>query len=215
MNLIDTYFWLHDGLAARLKLLDWVPPLCLRLVLAPVMIVAGLNKFEHFDTTVAWFGDGIGLPLPGLMAFLAASTELAGGLLLLIGLAVRWISVPLMFTMVVAAATVHWENGWFAIASSNGQTSPARAVAMLGVPAAVKSMEGTAETRAILSRSRQILQQHGNYQYLTSRGPLVILNNGIEFAAIYFLMLMVLLRTGGGRIISTDYWLNRWLRLPA
>ena len=51
------------------------------------------------------------------------------GKVLLLGLATRYIAVPLMITMVVAAATVHWENGWFAIAPSNPETSAARPLA--------------------------------------------------------------------------------------
>ena len=213
-TLIDTYFWLHNGVFRRLKCFDGIPALALRLFVAPIMIVAGLNKFEHFDSTVSWFGDVLGMPFPELMAFLAATTELGGGLLLLVGLAVRWISIPLMFTMLIAAATVHWEYGWFAIAPTSAASSPARVAAALHIPAAVKSQAGTRQTRALVSEARQVLQQHGDYERLTSKGPFVILNNGIEFAATYFLMLLVLLFSGGGRFVSIDYWLDRWLRLP-
>jgi uncharacterized membrane protein YphA (DoxX/SURF4 family) len=51
---------------------------------------------------------------------LAAGFELLGAIVLAPGLAVRWISVPLMVTMVVAAFPVHWENGWLAIAEGSG-----------------------------------------------------------------------------------------------
>ena len=37
----------------------------------------------------------------------------------------------------------------------------------------------------------------------------MVLNNGIEFAATYFIMLLSLLFTGGGRYSSLDYWLAR------
>jgi uncharacterized membrane protein YphA (DoxX/SURF4 family) len=36
-----------------------------------------------------------------------------------------------------------------------------------------------------------------------------MLNNGMEFAATYFVMLLVLLVYGGGRYVSLDYWLKR------
>ena len=36
-----------------------------------------------------------------------------------------------------------------------------------------------------------------------------ILNNGIEFSAIYFAMLLSLFFMGGGRFVSIDYWLKR------
>ncbi len=40
----------------------------------------------------------------------------------------------------------------------------------------------------------------------------MILNNGIEFAATYFIMLLVLLFMGGGRYTSVDYFIGRkWL----
>jgi len=39
-----------------------------------------------------------------------------------------------------------------------------------------------------------------------------VLNNGIEFAATYLVMLLSLFFTGGGRLLSLDYWLQRQLR---
>jgi putative oxidoreductase len=37
----------------------------------------------------------------------------------------------------------------------------------------------------------------------------MILNNGIEFAATYFVMLLALFFMGGGRWVSLDDWLRR------
>ena len=54
----------------------------------------------------------MGLPFPFLMAFLATATEFFGAIALFFGVAERWISLPLMFTMIIAAGTVHWDNGW-------------------------------------------------------------------------------------------------------
>ncbi|MOA56323.1 hypothetical protein D3C78_1802810 [compost metagenome] len=50
-----------------------------------------------------------------------------------------------------------------------------------------------------LERARALLKAHGNYDWLTSSGKLVVLNNGIEFAATYLLMLLALFFTGAGR----------------
>ena len=36
-----------------------------------------------------------------------------------------------------------------------------------------------------------------------------MLNNGIEFAATYFVMLLVLFFIGAGRYASIDYWLRK------
>jgi len=177
--------------------LDFLAPLALRLYLVPIFWVAGINKFRGWDNTVAWFGNpdwGLGLPFPELMAFLAASSEVLGAVLLLVGLAVRWISIPLMVTMIVAMVTVHWQHGWQAIADPT--------MCLFNCADAQAAVER-------LARAREILQEYGNYEWLTEQGSFVVLNNGIEFAATYFIMLLTLFFIGGGRYVSIDYWLER------
>lgn len=198
--------------------LDFIAPLLLRLFLAPVFISAGLNKLLAFDSTVEWFGNadwGLGLPLPWLMAFLAVATELLGGVLLLLGLATRYIAVPLMVTMLVAAFAVHWDNGWYAIAPSDPATSMSQPLAAIGVPGAEASLQNSEEVSKRLDAARGLLQEHGHYNWLTETGPFVVLNNGIEFAATYFIMLLSLFFTGAGRYLSVDYWLGKVLRLAS
>ena len=176
--------------------LSGLAPLLLRLYLTPVLLQAGWNKYQHFDNTVAWFGNadwGLGLPLPALLAALAIAAELLGGIFLLLGLFTRLASIPLMITMLVAIFAVHWPNGWLAIADSSSWLANERVV-------------NSAEQ---LSAAKNLLQHHGNYDWLTSNGSIVILNNGIEFAATYFVMLLSLFFTGGGRYFSLDYYLNR------
>ncbi|MGB1110868.1 MAG: hypothetical protein ACPG4N_10960, partial [Gammaproteobacteria bacterium] len=60
-----------------------------------------------------------------------------------------------------------------------------------------------------LSAANSLLQEHGNYSWLTASGEFVILNNGIEFAMTYFIMLLALFFMGGGKYLSVDYWLGR------
>lgn len=198
---------LHDQLDA-LRAVDFFAPLALRLYLAPVFWVAGMNKVADFDNTVAWFGNpdwGLGLPLPTLMAALATATEVAGGVLLLLGLAVRWISLPLMVTMLVAIFTVHIGNGWQAIADS----SSAFASRHLGV----FQFEDASGAGERLAAARELLKQHGHYDWLTETGSFVVLNNGIEFAATYLVMLFALFVLGAGRYLSLDHWIaRRWRR---
>jgi len=187
--LARTYYRLHDAVFPRLRHLEGLAPLALRLYLVPVLWLAGTQKIANMQSTVEWFGNsewGLGLPLPHLLAPLAAYTEAVGALLLLLGLAVRWVSIPLMITMAVAALTVHWGNGWAAIADSSAQEIAVR-----------------------LGEARDILREHGNYRWLTEKGDFVILNNGIEFAVTYFVMLLSLLFMGGGRYVSLDYYLAR------
>ena len=196
----------------RTRSLDFLAPLALRLFLAPVMLSAGYNKAMSFESTVAWFGNadwGLGLPAPALLAFLATVTELVGGILLLLGLFTRYICIPLMFTMLVAMGTVHWQNGWFAIAPANPQTSMAAPLAALGLPGAQQSIENSEGVGERLDRARGILREHGHYQWLTEKGGFVVLNNGIEFAMTYFIMLLVLFFQGAGRYLSLDDWIAR------
>lgn len=205
---------LHDLLDLTRRL-DFLAPLLLRLYLAPIMIASGWTKATAFESTAAWFGNpdwGLGLPLPGLMAFLAIAAELVGGFFLLIGLATRYVAIPLMITMAVAATAVHWDNGWFAIAPSNPETSTAMPLAALGIDAAERSLENSEEVGKRLNMAKSILREHGNYGWLTEKGNFVVLNNGIEFAATYFVMLLVLFFYGAGRYLSLDYWLYRRFR---
>lgn len=170
--------------------------LLLRIYLAPIFWMAGINKLNAFDDTVAWFGNpdwGLGLPFPWLMAFLATATELLGAVLLTVGLMTRVICIPLVITMAVAIGSVHWENGWQAIAD------PKAPFANEQVMAAPQKLE----------RAQAILQEHGNYEWLTASGKFVILNNGIEFAATYLIMLLALIGLGAGKYHSLDYWIAR------
>jgi putative oxidoreductase len=107
---------------------------------------------------------------------------------------VRWISVPLMVTMVVAAVTVRWQNGWLVIAEGSGS---------------LFASDRTIGAIERLDRAKDILREHGNYSWLTENGSLVILNNGIEFATTYFITLLALFFIGAGRYLSIDFWLAR------
>ena len=198
----------------KTRSLDFSVLLLMRLLLAPVFISAGMHKLTNFGDIVSWFGNaewGLGLPFPMLMAMLATAAELVGGIFLLAGLMTRLVAIPLMITMLVAAFSVHWQHGWFAIAPSNPATSAAQPLAIIGVPAAQRSLENSVEVGERLQRARGLLREHGNYDWLTEHGGLVVLNNGIEFSAIYFIMLLALFFYGAGRYVSADYWLARAL----
>ncbi|MEM9533559.1 MAG: DoxX family protein [Pseudomonadota bacterium] len=169
----------------------------LRVYLAPIFIAAGGNKLANAEGVAQWFAS-LGLPAPELMVYLAGGTEFIGGWLLLAGVAVRWICIPLMFTMVVAAGTAHWENGWH-VAPETELTAPWEWREDL--------IEGAVERR---SRARALLRRHGNYDYLTESGSITINKNGIEWAATYFVMLMALMALGAGKFLSVDYWVGRF-----
>ena len=202
---------MRQQLLSYLRCIEGIAPLLLRVFLAPIFIKAGYGKlqlgaedlgfFERLSANpnvVAWFGSpewGLGLPMPEVLALMAGWTEFLGGWLLLFGLLTRLISLPLMLTMVVAATTAHWSNGWHALPE-----------AKLTVPWEWR-MDLIEEGLDRKSRAVSILKEHGNYSYLTEAGSVTILKNGIEFSVTYFIMLLSLLFTGGGRFTSVDYWL--------
>jgi uncharacterized membrane protein YphA (DoxX/SURF4 family) len=188
-SLVQGFSRFQEALFGRLAYLDGLAPLALRLYLVPVFWMAGTQKIAGIENTIEWFGNaeyGLGLPFPALLAYLAAYTEAIGALLLLLGLATRWISIPLIITMLVAIFAVHWDSGWAAIADSSAP-----------------------EVAQRLGAARDLLREHGNYSWLTEKGSFVILNNGIEFAVTYLIMLLSLFFTGGGRYVSVDYYLGR------
>ena len=216
---------LYHRILNKLQFLDGLPSLLIRFILAPVMIIAGFNKlalsgdvthfYQYFLASydiVAWFGNsdwGLGLPMPSLLAFLAAWTEFLGGIFILLGLFTRLTAIPLMITMLVAATTVHASNGWFAVTPTDASTSPARVLNWLAIPGSEASLVNSNEASERLAKMRELLETHGYTEYLYAKGKPVILNSGIEFSAIYFVMLLSLFFAGGGRYVSLDYWLTR------
>lgn len=90
--------------------------------LAVLRVVTGLVFFMHgwtkvfvwgFEGTAAGFAQ-MGIPLAGVAGPMVGLLELLGGVALVAGLATRWISIPLAFTMLVAILKVHLAAGFFA-----------------------------------------------------------------------------------------------------
>jgi putative oxidoreductase len=109
--------------------LTFLPLLLVRLVLAYGFYTPAMMKWKDINAIAGWFGEQLHLPFPLLNAYLAASTEAAGVVLLTLGLGTRIISIPLMVTMFVAIRTVHWGNGFEA--ANNGFEIPLYYLLML------------------------------------------------------------------------------------
>ncbi len=152
--------------------------LAMRLILAYVFFNAAMEKWSDMDATISWFGNSLHMPFPALNAYLSATTELVGSILLLFGLGSRAISIPLLFVLFIAIVTVHSAHGWLAIGDSMHDPEIAKR----------------------LSKAREILREHGNYEWLTEKGSFVILQNGVEFVVMYMTMLLMILGTGPGRL---------------
>src|SRR5215468_10200529 len=75
--------------------------LVIRLYWGWKFLESGIGKFSHPDKVIAFFTD-LNIPAPALNAYLNATLETVGGILLILGLASRLIAVPLVVNMVMA-----------------------------------------------------------------------------------------------------------------
>ena len=112
---------LYKFLLGKVQCLADLPPLIFRLILAYGFYGPAIKKASNVNGIIEWF-TSMGIPAPALNAYMATATECAGVVCLLLGLATRIISVPLMVVMVVAVKTVHWEHGF--ACSDNGFEVP-------------------------------------------------------------------------------------------
>ena len=135
------------NLLKNFEALSFVPLTLIRVYLFFVFWYAGTGKIDNFEKFSGYLGT-LGVPLPDILSWMVILTEAGGAALLLVGLFVRWMSVPLLIVMFFAGYLVHYQNGWAHEA------------------------------------------------------------NGIEFAAIYSLMILTLLCFGGGKYLSLDYWVS-------
>ena len=135
------------NLLKNFEALSFVPLTLIRVYLFFVFWYAGTGKIDNFDNFSGYLGT-LGVPLPDILSWMVILTEAGGAALLLVGLFVRWMSIPLLIVMFFAGYLVHYQNGWAHEA------------------------------------------------------------NGIEFAAIYSLMILTLLCFGGGKYLSLDYWVS-------
>ena len=78
--------------------------LLLRIGVGVIFIVAGWGKITGIEGTQGFFGD-IGIPLPGLMAWVVALVEFVGGILVLVGAYIRIPAILLAIIMLVAILT--------------------------------------------------------------------------------------------------------------
>lgn len=203
---------------------DGTAALLMRLILAPVMIAAGCEKL-HGENWFVHSLDTFPFPFnvlpPDVSWFLASWTEFLGGICLLLGVGTRISAIALAVTMFVAAWSVHLPNGWAAVAPSQPPAvcipdtqERAMASAWEKYVHCYNVNERTLDAAKRLQRTREILKDEADFSYLNGMGPLVKLNNGIEFATMYFAMLLALLFIGGGRYVSLDWWIRRFIGKP-
>ena len=82
-----------------------------RLAIAYGFYEPAMRKWSDIDGVASWFGN-IGIPMPLLNAYMSATTEILGVILLTIGLFTRLIAIPLIVIMIVAIFAVHLPSGF-------------------------------------------------------------------------------------------------------
>lgn len=91
--------------------LNWFQKIVLlgiRLAWGFLFAQAGWGKWQDIGKVTGFFTD-LGIPFPMLNAYVVATTELIGGIFLLLGLFGRLTPIPLIIAMVVAYATTEQE----------------------------------------------------------------------------------------------------------
>ena len=114
---------LMNTVEEKLNLTQDVALLGLRFMLAYTFFSPAMMKWADMASVAMWF-DSMGIPLPTLNAYMAASTEMAGVVLLTLGLGTRFISIALMGVLGVAIITVHGANGFAFVKEGSEVVNP-------------------------------------------------------------------------------------------
>src|SRR5215831_16894185 len=97
--------WVQQ-LITRWNLARWAP-IPLRLIVGYGFFAHGVAKLERGPDHFADILQAIGTPAPHIMAWLTIFVELFGGVAVLLGAFVVWVSAPMVAVLLVAIFTVH------------------------------------------------------------------------------------------------------------
>lgn len=103
-SLVSFLVWIHTLFIRVTGLLQHPFLLALRLYWGYDFFQTGLGKLNNLERTTEFFAS-LQIPFPAVNAVFVGSLELVGGVLLLLGLASRYITVPLIVSLCVAYAT--------------------------------------------------------------------------------------------------------------
>lgn len=101
----------------------------LRLIVGFGFMQHGFSKLAADPHHFAAMLNAIGVPEPGLMAYLTILTEIFGGLAVLLGAFVAFAALPMAIVLVIPIFTVQWPNGFssiklLAVTASGAQFGP-------------------------------------------------------------------------------------------
>jgi putative oxidoreductase len=91
----------------------------LRVLVGVTFLLHGFPKIANIGG-FAGFLTSLGVPAPGLFAFLVVALEVGGGLLLILGLATRWVSLLFVIQMLVTTLLVKLPSAGFIAPQGGG-----------------------------------------------------------------------------------------------
>ena len=100
--------------SATSALAPWAP-LLLRAVVGVGLVMHGYAKLARGPDTFAVVLHTLGVPLPGVLAWLTTFVELIGGLAVIAGAFLPIVSIPLAIVLLTAMFTVHRPYGFFSV----------------------------------------------------------------------------------------------------
>src|SRR5262245_61115663 len=92
-----------------------IPLVPIRLMLGFGFAAHGWAKLVRGPASFATLLDAIGVPAPGMMAWLTTILELVGGVAVALGLWVVPLTLPLVVIMLTAMFGVHWQVGFSSV----------------------------------------------------------------------------------------------------
>jgi putative oxidoreductase len=102
------------AIAQSSPLARWAP-IPLRLIVGYGFAEHGFAKLLRGSENFTGVLHAMGLPMPAVFAWITIMTEIAGGILMLLGALVPLISIPMAVVLIVAIVTVHWPYGFSSI----------------------------------------------------------------------------------------------------
>jgi len=176
-----------QSINGKLENVSSLAQLGLRLILAFGFYSAARAHWSDMPGTISYFDQVLGIPMPAFNAYLATLTEFAGALLLSLGLFTRYISIPLIITMLVAILTAHWGNGYVAF-------------------------ENIPENSFLFSEAGNILGTTSGVEVFHDGAKVgnvdTVATGGMEIPVMYIFMLLILVAKGAGTL-SLDAFLFR------
>lgn len=108
-------------------------PLSIRLGVGLVFAVHGWQKLDGGVSNFAGFLESLNVPLPEVVAWLQTIAEGVGGVLLILGLLTRYVTLPLIVVMVGAILLVKIDVGFIVANAPGGELDTALLAGLLGL----------------------------------------------------------------------------------